>query len=124
MTDNLSEALPKYVLIVEDQFMLALEMKTAFEAKGWTVVGPCPTVREAMHYVETTYFNVACLDYRLENETSEDIALALHEKEIPFVFITGDNLALQKSAFRHSNRILYKPLIMDDLIRATENTLD
>lgn len=124
MTDKSTPTPPRSVLIVEDQFMLALEMKTAFEAKGWTVIGPCPTVKEAMHYIDTTYFNVACLDYRLENETSEDIALALHEQEIPFVFITGDNLALQKSAFRHSNKILYKPLIMDDLVQATENVLD
>jgi CheY-like chemotaxis protein len=77
------------VLIVEDQFMSALALVHAVEQLGATVVGPAPSVEDALRLIEQNEFNAALLDINLGNETVEPVAQRLEDLGCPFVFVTG-----------------------------------
>jgi hypothetical protein len=38
----------KTIWIVEDEFLIAMDLKILLEGHGWHVMGPVPTVREAL----------------------------------------------------------------------------
>jgi CheY-like chemotaxis protein len=82
----------KTVLVVEDEFLIAMEIESILIDAGADVLGPCASVAEALGVIEGTRFSAASLDIRLGYETSEPIALALTEKGIPFVFYSGQVL--------------------------------
>ncbi len=77
------------VLIVEDQFMSALALVHAVEQMGVTVIGPAPTVVEALRLIEEQACDAALLDINLGNETVEPVARRLQDMGCPFVFVTG-----------------------------------
>jgi DNA-binding response OmpR family regulator len=41
--------MPKSILIVEDEFMIALDLQLILEKHGWRVIGPVGTVRDALN---------------------------------------------------------------------------
>ena len=77
------------LLIVEDQFMSALALVHAVEQLGVSVIGPAPTVDEALRLIEEGECDAALLDINLGNETVEPVAKRLDELGRPFVFVTG-----------------------------------
>jgi DNA-binding NarL/FixJ family response regulator len=77
------------VLIVEDQFMSALALVHAVEQMGVTVIGPAPTVVDALRLIEEHECDAALLDINLGNETVEPVARRLEDMGCPFVFVTG-----------------------------------
>jgi len=114
----------KSVLIVEDNFLIAMNLKTEFEAKGWQIIGPSPNSKEALAYIQSQQIDVACLDFNLEHNTSEDVAKALLEKNIPFLFLTGDDLELQETDYGEEPPILLKPIDMKELLSTTMKLLN
>jgi CheY-like chemotaxis protein len=77
------------VLIVEDEWIIALDLKISIERKGYQAVGPAPTVAMAIELVETSAVDGAILDVKLFQENSFPVADLLHKRKIPFVFATG-----------------------------------
>ena len=53
------------VLIVEDEFLIALDIEDALAELGCEVLGPVPTVAEAMRLAEPGRCDLAVLDVRL-----------------------------------------------------------
>lgn len=88
---NATEASAARVLIVEDQFMSALALVHAVEQMGVKVVGPAPSVDDALRLIddEEGKLHAALLDINLGNETVEPVAKRLEELGCPFVFVTG-----------------------------------
>jgi len=113
----------KSVLIVEDSFLIAMNLKSEFEAHGWTVIGPSPTSEEAMAYIQTETIDIVCLDYSLETGTTENVAELLGKKNIPFLFLTGDNFDLEKSDIARGKPIMLKPIDMGLLLETAEKLL-
>ena len=58
----------KTVLIVEDEFLIAMDLKQVLEQHGWRVIGPVATVRGALRLLEDELPSVAVLDVNLGNE--------------------------------------------------------
>jgi CheY-like chemotaxis protein len=77
------------LLIVEDQFMSALALVHAVEQLGVSVIGPAPTVDEALRLIDEGECDAALLDINLGNETVEPVAKRLEDLGCPFVFVTG-----------------------------------
>ncbi|HEY2532094.1 MAG TPA: response regulator [Xanthobacteraceae bacterium] len=105
------------VLVVEDQFMIALDISQQLTEVGFEVVGPAPSVAKALRLVEEAGCDVAVLDVNLGSETSEPIASRLRACGKPFVVLTGystDNLR----PWFHDATILTKPSHIADLIAA------
>ena len=78
------------VLIVEDSYLVAASIKSMLTEMGCQVIGPAPSVREALRLVGDTPCDAAILDINLGNgETAEPVAHALVERKLPFFFVTG-----------------------------------
>ncbi len=80
------------VLVVEDESVIAKALVWIFELCGARIVGPAPTIEQAMKLIrETERLDGAVLDINLHGEYSYDIADALNERGVPFVLNTAYN---------------------------------
>jgi DNA-binding NtrC family response regulator len=78
------------VLVVEDDFLILLELEAMLLDAGADIAGLCRNVREALAAANGDGdVGVALLDVRLGGETVAPVARALSERGTPFVFYTG-----------------------------------
>ena len=78
------------VLVAEDEYMLAEDLRAELERVGALVLGPVPSVAEALELVTAEPGpDVAILDINLGGEMAYPVADALRARGIPFVFATG-----------------------------------
>lgn len=78
------------ILIVEDEWILAETLATDLADLGYDVVGPAYCVNTAFTLMEQEKFSAAVLDVSLGfGQKSFPVALALAERGIPFLFMTG-----------------------------------
>jgi DNA-binding response OmpR family regulator len=77
------------VLVVEDDFMIAMELESALADAGAEVVGPCRTIKDALAAVGEHPLVAAILDIRIGRETIAPVARELAGRGIPFVFYTA-----------------------------------
>lgn len=111
------------VLIVEDEFFIALDIGQQLAEAGFDIVGPAASVSKALKLVAEQGCDVAVLDVNLGGETSEQVANRLRESDKPFVVLSGystDN----KLPWFGGAPILSKPLRMDDLVTTLRGCID
>ncbi|TNC52337.1 response regulator [Rubellimicrobium rubrum] len=78
------------VLVVEDEYMLAQDLRADLERRGAAVVGPVSTVAEALDLLgRGPAPSMAILDINLQGEMSYPVAEVLRASGIPFLFATG-----------------------------------
>lgn len=78
------------VLVVEDEYLLADDLSFALTAAGADVLGPVPTVEEAIARISAEQrIDVAVLDVNLRGDMVFPVADALIARGIPFAFATG-----------------------------------
>lgn len=84
------------ILIVEDEYLIAVDLRADLESRGAVVVGPAATVEEALDLVgRSGAIDAAILDVNLRGEPVYPVAETLQRHGVPFVFVTGyDRLAL------------------------------
>lgn len=108
------------MLVVEDSYLLGMQMKQDLETMGMKVHGPVPSVQKAMHLIEREKITAAILDINLGQETSFPIAKQLKSMDIPFVFITGyDDLGIVEDEFS-DHSLFRKPVqtqVLYDVVR-------
>mgnify|MGYP004521999259 CR=1 FL=1 len=77
------------VLVVEDDFFLALELEEQLEAAGAIVVGPVPSIKDAALLLTIARrIDVALLDVNLGGELVYPLADQLTAMGVPLVFVT------------------------------------
>ncbi|TIV23485.1 MAG: response regulator, partial [Mesorhizobium sp.] len=64
----------KTVLIVEDEFLIAMDLQSMLERRGWRVIGPVGSVAAAFRLLERERPAVALLDVNLGNELVTPVA--------------------------------------------------
>lgn len=79
----------KRILVVEDEFLIALDIAGALEQGGLVVIGPLASVRDALHALEHERVEGALLDANLGGEPVGRVADALLARRIPFAFVSG-----------------------------------
>jgi DNA-binding response OmpR family regulator len=79
----------KTVLIVEDEFLIALDLKLMLEEHGWRVLGPVATSEEALTLVKRELPTVAILDVNLANERVTPVAEFLKARNVPFALASA-----------------------------------
>jgi CheY-like chemotaxis protein len=77
------------LLVVEDEFLVALDMAQMIEERGGTVVGPAGNLDRAMALARSQMIDGAILDVNLDKRDSFPVADALLARGIPVVFATG-----------------------------------
>lgn len=79
----------KRILIVDDEFMIALMAEELVRDFGATPVGPAASLDEALGFAKSGGFDAALLDVNLNGAASEPVARELKRQNIPFVLVTG-----------------------------------
>jgi len=105
------------VLLVEDEYFVAIEVVKALKDKGIAVVGPARSVDEALRMVEGNPIDAAILDINLHDQRVYPLAEALEARNIPLVFATGYGEQAIPQQFRHIPRF-EKPLDLEQLVKA------
>lgn len=77
------------VLVVEDEPILALELKDLLSDLGCEVAGAAGRIAEALQLARTLDFDVAILDVNLGGVRVDPVADVLDERGLPYVFATG-----------------------------------
>jgi CheY-like chemotaxis protein len=77
------------ILVVEDEFLIALDIAGVLEQAGLAVVGPAGNVSDALQAIESEVVHGALLDAHLGGEPVSRVADALKARGIPFAFVSG-----------------------------------
>jgi len=90
MTINGNRLAGRHILIVEDNFNIAVGLARLFKAQGAEVIGPAPTVAEALALVANLErIDAAVLDINLRGKLAYPVVDALRDRGVPVVFMTG-----------------------------------
>ncbi|MGN6512090.1 MAG: response regulator [Lysobacteraceae bacterium] len=90
-----------HLLLVEDDYLLALGLADSARDLGAEVFGPVGAVDDALALVrQLPELDAAILDVNLGNETIYPVADALLARGVPFVFSTASDIAALPARFR------------------------
>ena len=81
-------ACPK-ILVVEDEFLVAMELESILVAGGHEVLGPFSTVMAALAVLEQCRPDAAVLDVNLRGESVTPVVQSLRRMDVPFVLATA-----------------------------------
>ncbi|SFB59079.1 Response regulator receiver domain-containing protein [Rhizobium sp. NFR07] len=112
----------KKILIVEDEFFLAVDTAQSLEDAGAHVLGPCGNKDEALRILAEHSPSAALLDINLGDGSDFTVAEALAVRGIPFVFMTGYDLELIPPQFAGVAR-LQKPMRLRQIVDALETII-
>ena len=77
------------VLVVEDEYLVAVLIQNMLESAGCVVTGPFPRLPEALDAADRDTYDAAVLDINLGGARIDPVAAALSRRNVPFVFVTG-----------------------------------
>jgi len=80
---------PARLIVVEDSFPVAHNLKSLLETMGCDVVGMAGDVRRALALVKTLGFDLALLDIDLHGEHVGAVADAVVQRGKPVIFLSG-----------------------------------
>ena len=118
MTINGSRLTGRRILIVEDNFNIAVAMARLLKAQGAEVAGPAATVPDALALIANgERIDGAALDINLRGKLVYPVVDALRGKGVPMVFMTGyDQQALMPGY--GDIPCLHKPFTIERLMEA------
>lgn len=106
------------VLLVEDEFLVADELATAFQEAGAAVLGPAATVNSALQLIDNTgQIDGAVLDINLKGSFVFPVSEALMERQVPFVFTTGYSEPPEFRRYKNI-RLFLKPFYPHEVVSA------
>ena len=86
------------VLVVEDEFLLALDLQLTLEEHGWEVLGPVSSVAEAIAVLREQRPTVAVLDIRVADGLITPVAELLCRLGVPFVLASAYDVPAEHAA--------------------------
>ena len=89
LADQQTTAQDRRVLVVEDEFFVAMDLSAELRSRGYTVVGPAATVEKAQALVGEGPLYGAVLDMFLAGRPVFEVARDLLSRNTPFLFVSG-----------------------------------
>jgi CheY-like chemotaxis protein len=90
----ISDFAGRTILVVEDDYLVALDLFDELRDAGAEVRGPVASVDDAIREIEKSpHLDAALLDVNIRGGRSYRAADLLRQRRIPFVFITGYDAA-------------------------------
>ncbi|CAO4150438.1 DNA-binding response OmpR family regulator [Methylorubrum thiocyanatum] len=118
MSDLIRPLVGRRVLVVEDEYLIAMQVKEWLEAAGADVVGPVPSVEQALDLIEDDDVDAAILDINLGGKTTVyPVADRLAALGVPYLFATADVKVSDADAYRYRPRT-EKPFLKAGLMSA------
>jgi len=109
------------VLVVEDDYFIAIEMCSVLRAAGAEVIGPARDLETGLAAVRDERIDCAVLDINLHGRLAFQIARELRARGIPAIFATGYDASMIPAELADTIR-LEKPVDMKALCRAIETS--
>ncbi len=111
------------VLVVEDDVLLAMDLKETLTDAGAIVVDVCQTLDEGMSRANVEDFAIAVLDFSLGSETVSPLARRLVRRGLPFILYTGKSRSEPSLAEWSDQQIVKKPAPIPVLLSALRDAL-
>lgn len=112
------------VLVVEDEFLIALEIAAIMTEAGAIVVGPAGSMPDALALADEAGLSVAVLDMRLGSASIAPVAHKLADHGIPFIFYTGQTKGDPVQAEWPDCQVVSKPASSIALLNAVAALLE
>ena len=109
----------KRILVVEDEYFIAADLKRALGQRGAAVVGPVADLAAGLEMARTEPLDAAILDVNLEGAFSYPLADRLAAAGVPHLFLTGYDPWALPEAYRDRPRVA-KPFVLGALIETVE----
>jgi CheY-like chemotaxis protein len=110
----------RLILVVEDEYFIADDLRSGLTAQGAAIVGPAATVGDALDLVANGgRLDAAVLDINLRGEMVYPVADRLKEKGVPFLFLTGYDARAVPARFAGVTHC-EKPVALRSLIAALQ----
>lgn len=111
------------IMVVEDEFALAMELEQILLEASCEVIGPFPGCKRALAGLARAQPDAVLLDINLNGETTEPVVRALAGRGIPFVEVTGYNPSFLSDPVFRDVPMIPKPLEMRTLLAALAGVL-
>jgi DNA-binding response OmpR family regulator len=111
------------ILIVENEPLIALDLSEAVKDRNGIVIGPVPTVAEALAILAGQSVGAAILDARLDDRDITPVAIRLIEQAVPFIIHTGTGLPAELAASHPDLPVILKPKRPEDVVASLEEQL-
>jgi DNA-binding response OmpR family regulator len=112
-----------HLLVVEDEYLLLLDLEMLLREAGAEDVAALRSVAEGLAAVGSGRIDAAILDVRIGGESVAPVARALAALGVPFVFYTGQ--VSDDSALREwpQQPVLAKPALPESIVTAVAGLL-
>ena len=107
------------ILVVEDELVVANDIRLTLERAGYTVCGIARSYASAMDMITLNPPNLVLLDIFLKGEqTGIDVATQLNKKDIPFVYLSANcnTGVLEMAKVTQPSGFIVKPFREKDLL--------
>ena len=111
------------VLLAEDEPLVSMDLEARIAKFGFDVSVAVDNVEAALRALETGLPDIALLDANLHGESSVTVAVELHKRGVPVVFITGYDKIEGLPAELAAVPKLSKPILDADLRQTIESLL-
>jgi DNA-binding NtrC family response regulator len=109
----------KTILIVEDELVVANDIRLTLERAGYTVVGIARSYHSAMEQIMATRPGLVLLDIFLKGDlTGIDLATELNKQDTPFVYLSANcnTSVLEMAKVTQPSGFIVKPFREKDLL--------
>jgi CheY-like chemotaxis protein len=116
------------ILIVEDEYLLAMEIRIALEESGYKVAGIAMSGEEAVEQAEKERPDLVLMDIKLHGD-SDGVEAARRIRErfgTPVIFLTGNVDGKTRERVREADPsgFIHKPVVEHELLAMLENVLN
>jgi DNA-binding NarL/FixJ family response regulator len=116
-----NELANRFILLVEDESIVAIDLASIISMAGGRVIGPFQSIGQGFRFREFKHIDAALLDISLNGEPVFKLADAIARQGIPIVFLSGRGADVLPPQHRQS-RFLSKPSETRSIISALKAT--
>jgi DNA-binding NarL/FixJ family response regulator len=84
-----NELANRFILLVEDESIVAIDLASIISMAGGRVIGPFQSIGQGFRFREFKHIDAALLDISLNGEPVFKLADAIARRGIPIVFLSG-----------------------------------
>jgi len=113
--------MPNRILVLEDETLVALDLKLGLEDAGMSVAGPFERPGDALEHLRQELPDAALLDGDLGGETSAEVATALAGRGVPFFYLTARDERFMRNL--PPGPVIHKPFDFAALLTVVRSAL-
>lgn len=115
------------ILVVEDEFIIATNLKLILEDLGYEPYEPVSNKKQAIQFLKDNEVDIAILDINLDgrHEGIEVGRFICENQHIPFIYLTSnaDRATIDEAKQTRPNAYLIKPFTAEDIYAAIETAV-